>query len=483
MIKSKINPILTLDYMVGEHENKYFDRKVARVRPAELAELLSAFANAEGGTVVIGISDTKRKLEGIQSVGEDHINELLNAPKTCCKPMPKYTEEYISIINDAGIKDKLLLLHVQASVDEIIRTSNDSTFLRIGDKTREIKGEDLRNLEYAKSTRHYEDELCTRATLRDLDNELIQRYKRIIGAEHLPTIQVLRARGLMDQDSECLTNAGVLLFAKNVLAFYPNCRVRFVRYEGDKAQSGLRMNIIKDKSIDEPILRLIDDVLSFVGTQLRDFTALDPTTGKFKTVPEYPEFAWQEGIINAIVHREYGLQGDYILVTMYDNRLEIQSPGKLPNLVTIHNIKDTRFARNPRISRVLTEFGWVRELNEGVKRIYSDMSEYFLEAPEYTEPNQRVRLILKNNIVMRTIRRQDKVQKDIGIQSWEKLDELSKQILVIMSSKKKIKKSDLIQNTGKSGVTISKRLKELIEKGFIKRNGNKFDPMQTYELL
>ena len=89
---------------------------------------------------------------------------------------------------------------------------------------------------------------------------------------------------------------------------------------------------------------------------------------------------------------------------MFDDRLEIESPGKLPNIVNIENIQTTRYSRNPRIARVLTEFGWVRELNEGVKRIYSDMSAFYLEPPVYSEPEQSVKLTLKNNIEMRTMR-------------------------------------------------------------------------------
>lgn len=91
-IKSVINPILTLKYMLEEEENKYFDRKSAQIRPSELAELISAFANAEGGTIVIGVSDKKRILEGINKVGTVKINDFITAPKDCCKPMPAHTE-------------------------------------------------------------------------------------------------------------------------------------------------------------------------------------------------------------------------------------------------------------------------------------------------------------------------------------------------------------------------------------------------------
>lgn len=378
----------------------------------------------------------------------------------------------------------MLLLHIQPCVDQIVRTINDSTYLRIGDKTKELKGDDLRNLEYAKSTRHFEDEINRDASIEDLDEELISEYKEKLDASHLPTEQVLKARAFIkSQDgNNYLTNAAVLLFAKNISQFYPNCRVRFVRYDGNSAQVGTRMNIIKDKNIECNILKLIDETRLFISSQLREFTALDPLTGKFKTVPEYPEFSWLEGIVNAVTHREYGMSGRYILVTMFDDRLEIKSPGKLPNIVTVDNIKDTRYARNPRISRVLTDFGWVRELNEGVKRIYSDMADFFLDEPEYSEPEYSVKLILKNNIVMRNIRQESRLERIITPEIWQQLDELEKSILTYLASRKTVTRAELCTFTSKAPNTISARLNHLIRLNIIKRNGSKYDPKQTYEM-
>lgn len=405
MLRSEFNPMLTLECLISEHENKYFDRKSAKVKPSDIADLISAFANAEGGTIVIGISDKRRILEGINAVGEDKIYAFINAPKDCCKPMPEYREEFLDITNADGEADRLLLLHIRPSVDQIIRTTNDSTFLRIGDKTRELKGSDLRNLEYSKNTRHYEDECNTDAEIEDLDETLIAEYKRRIGAQELSTYRVLKARGFIRRfhGEERLTNAAVLLFAETVTQFFSNCRIRFIRYEGVSAEVGTRMNIVKDINIEEPLPRLIEKARQVLSIQLREFTALDPKTGLFKTEPEYPEFAWLEGIVNAVTHREYAMTGNYIRVTMYDDRLEILSPGKLPNLVTVDNIRETRFSRNPQIARVLTEFGLVRELNEGVKRIYADMQEQNLDLPIYTENEQSVTLILKNKLEQRNV--------------------------------------------------------------------------------
>ena len=117
------------------------------------------------------------------------------------------------------------------------------------------------------------------------------------------------------------------------------------------------------------------------------------------------------------------MTGNYIRVTMYDDRLEILSPGKLPNLVTVDNIQETRFSRNPQIARVLTEFGLVRELNEGVKRIYADMKEQNLDSPIYTENDHSVTLILKNNIEERTV----KAYRSVGAKTTDQTNQTTDQ--------------------------------------------------------
>ena len=484
-VQSKIRPMLTLNYLVNEPENKLFDRKSAQVKVAEIAPLICAFANAEGGTVVIGISDKTRKVEGINDFGTDKINDFVSAPKDLCKPMPQCKEEFLDVINASGKSDRLLLLHIEASPDQVIRTANDSVYLRIADRTKELKGDDLRNLEYNKSIRHYEDECNHDATIEDLDEELLQRYQEILQAKNVSYEQLLTARGFVKQQSgvKRLTNAAVLLFARNIGQFYPNCRIRFIRYEGVDAKTGTNINITRDKSIELPLLRIIEQAKEFIGSQLREFTALDKKTGTFQIVPEYPEFAWLEGIVNAVTHREYAMSGRYILVSMYDDRLEIESPGKLPNIVTVDNIKETRYSRNPRISRVLTEFGWVRELNEGVKRIYADMEKFFLDDPIFSEPEQSVKLTLKNNIVMRNLRQTNRTIEYVGKEKWAILDEIDHQILVYMSNNAIVSRSELEDYTKRSNRTVTTRLNKMINMGVIKANGNSHDPKRSYSIV
>lgn len=484
-IHSKINPMLTMEYIVREDENKLFDRKSGLIKVSDLAPLICAFANAEGGSIVIGVSDKTRRIEGINACGAEKINLFVSAPKDLCRPMPVYREEFLDVTNADGKPDRLLFLHIEASVDQLIRTSNESVYLRISDKTREMKGDDLRNLEYSKSVRHYEDELNPDASMADLDEELLEKFRKRLQADDVSFEQILSARGFLKErkGQQLLTNAAVLLFAKNVAQFHPNCRVRFVRYDGDTAKTGTNINITKDYSMDLPLPSLIDKAKEFVGAQLREFTALDRRSGKFGIVPEYPEFAWLEGIVNAVTHREYALTGNYIRVSMFDDRLEIESPGKLPNIVTVENIRSTRYARNPKISRVLTEMGYVRELNEGVKRIYSDMENLFLDDPEYKETENTVRLTLRNNIVMRHLRKEDYVLRQVGEDVWGILDEMERRILIFMGSHVEVTRAQVEKHIGKSHRTITTHLNNLMDLGVIQRNGNKFDPSHTYSLI
>ena len=485
IIRSKYHPFLTLDYIVNEPENKLFDRKSYRVKATDLAPIISAFANADGGTIVIGIDDKTRNIEGINCNGQDYINNLIAAPKDVCVPMPQYKEEYLQVVNNKGDEDRLLLLHIEASSEQVIRTVSGATYLRVADRTKELKGDDLRNLEYSKNLRHYEDECNPDATINDLDKDLLDSYREKLHAEDLTYEQLLEARGFIRKHGETkkLTNAAVLLFAKNIVQFYPNCRIRFVRYDGTKARTGIDINIIRDYSIELPILKIIKVAKDFIGSQLREFTALEPATGKFQIVPEYPEFAWLEGIVNAVTHREYAMSGRYILVSMYDDRLEIESPGKLPSIVTVENIKETRYSRNPRIARLLTDFGWVRELNEGVKRIYSDMEKFFLDDPIYSEPEQSVRLLLKNNIVMRNLRRNDRALEYVGEHIWKQLDAIDREILAYMASNIEVSRSTLAHHLKKSGPTVTNHLRALIDMGVVQPNGNAHDPGRTYSIV
>ncbi len=95
-----------------------------------------------------------------------------------------------------------------------------------------------------------------------------------------------------------------------------------MRFDGSRMETGRRLNIVKDRTFDGPLPKVIEGAKQMISSQLREFQFLGDD-GKFKIIPEYPEFAWFEGLVNAVTHRNYAYSGDYIRVMMYDDRLEI----------------------------------------------------------------------------------------------------------------------------------------------------------------
>ena len=463
-------------------ENQYFDRKSARKDDKEIAKHISAFANSAGGKLVIGIEDNG-EVTGFKRNGARDIENFERAALTTCTPTPIVHKDRIPVVNSSGEDDFILVLDVDASTNHsVARMSDGEVFLRQDDKSVKLSREQVYALEYDKGQRIFEDELIEDSSLDDVDHEVLDRYKKILGTE-VSDDQVLRSRRFM-RDGK-LTVAGALLFARDPSAIMPQARVRVLRYDGVKMETGERLNITKERSFCGPLPKVIQDAYELISSMLREFQFLG-ADGKFQTVPEYPEFAWFEGLVNAVTHRDYSFRGDYIRVSMFDDRLEIVSPGALPNIVTLDNMRETRYSRNPRIARTLVEFGWVRELNEGIPRIYSEMQGMLLNAPTYSEPdNAKVKLTLENNIVARSVRRREALDDKLSPESLAALGEYELAAVRLAFANGKVTAAELAGHIGRGQRTATRILKGLSGDGglFEWHGSSATDPNQFYTLV
>ena len=458
-MRSTIDPTLTLEKLMTTPENQNFDRKSARLAEKELARHISAMANATGGVIALGIEDDGT----VTGVDEEQENAFRKVPIDLLQTRPQYKVEVITT-NDK----RILLFHVEPSINDIIKRTNGDAFLRVGDSSRKLSSDEVTALEYSKGIRSFETRVISEATMEDLDWKLIEEYRQIVGASETTTpLDLLRARGVIKGPAEDpqITVAAIVLFAKIPTQFLPSARVRFLRYEGNEVHPGIDFNVVKDVTLEQPLHRILVDGKQLLANQMREFQQLTKE-GVFKRIPEYPEFAWLEALVNAVTHRDYSISGDYIRISMFDDRIEFLSPGKLPSIVTVDNIQHTRFSRNPLIARVLSDFGWVRELNEGVKRIYTDMESFFLEPPVFSEPNgNTVSLVLKNNIAMRPVRKMENL-KAISPKEWMKLEPLDQEIVYCIANSGKCTTRMLEKFTNKSRATLVKHLKKLsVENG------------------
>ncbi len=193
----------------------------------------------------------------------------------------------------------------------------------------------------------------------------------------------------------------------------------------------------------------------------------------------------KNGITNAVTHRNYAISGEHTKIFIYDDRMEILSPGDLPGIVTINNIKEKRYARNPIISRTLTELGVVRELNEGVSRIYREMSDLFLEEPIYIEDKgSSLKLVLKNNIVMRSKRKNELLLRDNNInQKWKNLNIIEQKTIQFIFDKGDVMTHQIAEYIERDRKTAQRILKRLETEGLIEWVGtsNK-DPKKIYRI-
>ena len=315
-------------------------------------------------------------MEGFENYG-NKSEDILKSSVQYLKTIPQIKTEKLNIINNNGHDDFVLLLHIEISHNSLIRNVKDEVYLRRGDSTIKLTDEQIQILKVDRPEISYENQIVLESSIDDIDEEMVNIYKRAINAENKNIIDILKARHFLKYINKeyHLTNAGVLLFAKDPTVFFPCARLRVIKYSGNSMQTGENLNIIKEETFRLPLYKLIIEAQKFIKSQLRDFNHLNKD-GIFEIVPEYPEFAWLEGITNAVTHRNYAMLGEHIKVFIFDDRMEIRSPGKLPGLVTLENMKNVRYARNTKISETLLDLGLVKELNEGVSRIYEEMNKF-----------------------------------------------------------------------------------------------------------
>ena len=306
-----------------------------------------------------------------------------------------------------------------------------------------------------------------------MDTNFESRYKEKLNySGDILDLLVKRHLAIKKEGVYNIKKAGVLLFAKDPEKYITSASLRYIRYEGTDTKVGTEHNVVKDERFENNIPWIIDHIKKFLKTTLKDYHFLDLETGRFNKVPEYPEEAWLEGIVNALCHRSYNIQGNAIYIKHFDDRLEISNSGPLPAQVNIDNIRTERFSRNPRIARSLEDMGFVRQLNEGVSRIYQSMEKSMLSIPEYVERNGNVYLTLRNKISSHTKTIPDSIIKIIQ-DNWKNYNETQKKILQHLFYNHEAVIDDFIRITQINERTIRIYLNQFNEQKIINRLSDK----------
>ena len=332
-----------------------------------LAETLVAFANADGGTVLLGVGPDGTVRGDLLS---EEIENALRLALVACRP-PVRTE-WEQMETPQGV---VVAIRVPRST-ELHSLADGRVLLRAGSENRPLGGEAIRQLAATKSSGDFETESVAGATRADLDDDLIAEYlAKREERQRRPAIaareQMLRDIGALDLSGQP-TVSGLLLFGRQPQTHLPQSGLLFVRFTGNEPRGpeGLP-GYGRREEIGGSLARLIERAWQVVWSEMRVEAVVRGLVREEKT--EYPPFAVREALVNAVAHRDYRLGGRRIEVRMFDDRLEVISPGGLPGYMTLENLVDEHYARNPRLVDGLFQWGFIESLGLGVDRMIEDM--------------------------------------------------------------------------------------------------------------
>ncbi|MCB0743806.1 MAG: putative DNA binding domain-containing protein [Ignavibacteriae bacterium] len=393
MIETREITDLQRDKILFSSENHFNDLKSKEIAPSKLTRTLSAFANSVGGELYIGIRESdegeiqNRTWNGF--VDEEEANGHIQVFEELFPLGDQYSYMFLSHPNENG-----LVLHISVKKNvAIVKASNNKVYKRRSAQNLPIEtNEALRRLELDKGIASFEDNTINVPI--DFVTDSLCIYEFMV--EVIPTSEPepwLRKQLLIRNDLP--TVASVMLYSDTPQAALPK-------------QSGIKIYRYKTKSEEGSRETLAFDPISVEGPAYKQiYEAVDKTkdiieTGKVLKETglenlEYPEKALHEIITNAVLHRDYSIASD-IHVRVFDNRVEILSPGSLPGHITVNNILEEQFARNGNMVRLINKFPNPpnKDVGEGLNTAFEEISELRLKKPEIIELDHAVLVIIKH---------------------------------------------------------------------------------------
>lgn len=307
----------------------------------KLAAEISAFANSEGGMIIIGVTDSG-ELKGLSKEDVGRLNQWISNATT-----DKIDKQIFVKTEVLTCREKrVLIIHVPRGLNKPYAVNRVDVWVKSGADKRRAPIEEVLRLAQT-SGLLYADELETEAAMEDFDKDFFLKhyehyYKEEIEKLEIPLEKLLANIRLLK--GERLTLAGLLLFGRKPERRRPQFSIKATFFDGND----ISMHHFKDKEdITGKLIDQFNKAAVFIKRNLR----LVQKHKNFNApgVLEIPEYAFSEIIANAIVHRNYYINAQ-VQIYLFDNRLEIVSPGNLPNTITEENIKfGVHIERNPTI--------------------------------------------------------------------------------------------------------------------------------------
>lgn len=380
-----------LSKLYSRTEGHFLDFKSKAIQPAKLTRSISAFANSDGGELFIGIDEPStggpKTWDGFSS--HESANGFIQAIEQICPLGNGLRLTFLTADDQAG---SVLYIEVFKSRD-IVRTTSNEVYVRRGAQNLPVSTSDgLDRLKLNKGISSFESRTI------DASESVVTNSTEIIDfmlevVPHQEPEKWLRKQMLLVDDKP--TVAGALLFAEEPQALLPKrCGIKVYRYR-TVDEEGTRESLDGIPSTIEG--SAYRQVYSAVAATKAIVEGIRRMTSQGLVSIEYPEETLHEIITNAVLHRDYSIPDD-IHIRIYDNRVEVESPGTLPGHITPQNILDERFARNGNVVRVINKFPNPpnKDVGEGLNTAFRAMKRLQLKEPEIIQRPSSVLVIIRH---------------------------------------------------------------------------------------
>jgi len=453
------------EQLIRQREGETLEFKQEMPSSSDLARLVTAFYNTRGGTIIFGVEDGTQRPVGVpnpQGIEEGVVNIL----RARCSLDVMPTIEFVTYQG----REFVVVKCPQGARKPYLVSGETRPYIRVGSSNRPAQDEEVRRLYIEGSEGGFEALPCRGTTLTELSERLIADYVRRREETSGQSLglsweEMLRSLGcLVKQDGPWVpTNAGVMLFAEDPQRFIGQAEVACVRFKGTDV-----VTYIDRRDLRGPLYQLVDDAEQFIYRHMKVGRRIEGFVGV--EYREYPQEAVREAIVNAVVHRDYSRRGQRIRIFMFDDRIEVYSPGPLPpgvSLEKMRRLEPQSVLRNPIIVGVFRDLGsrYIERLGTGIRRMALAMEEHGLPRPRFEEVGSEFRVRLMGP--------GERFMEEVGERpAWTQgLSERQVEAVLYVGEHGRITNREYRDLTGVSRRWATKELQELVDLGILAVRG------------
>ena len=371
-----------------EHAGLDFKRGVSK----GMLDAIPAMAMTSGGLIIHGVSDD-RTIVGCP-LSQNTLDRISQYANQC--------DVHVDVRTIFVDGVELTVTAVPETPGRIITTPDGRLLRRVGGDSQPVQGDAFGRFVRARLEHSGEDAVLRESPAKDFDLKAVNRALAADGRRRVRLSELMRA--LVDlrvalpaeptADIQVLAAAAVL-FSVDPRTHISRAAVQLVRRTGVGPGPGPTR---ARAEVAGPLDTVAEQCLAFIAEHTRRHEVVAGL--RRESIPEYPEEVVREAVVNALAHRDYGLVGSTVDITIWDDRLEVTSPGPLPGHISVENMRAEHYSRNPRIMQILKTLGLVEEYGDGVDRMFREMDSRLLEPPLFRATADSVTVTLRNRMLV-----------------------------------------------------------------------------------